>query len=122
MSEQTSDERIVRELDQRWNDVYVKNDRAPFAEILADDLRVTWPDGRSELAKVKMMEPTPGERRVEFSERSFEIYESTAVTRGRIRVEHPEGPMEQRFVRVYAKRADRWQAVSVHVFPLDMVT
>lgn len=118
MTDSMSDEDIVRDLDRRWNDVYVRNDRSPFSEILADDLRVTWPDGRSEVAKSKMMEPTPG-RRVEFSERGFEIHGATAVTRGRIRIEHPEGPYEQRFVRVYVKRQGRWQAVSVHVFPLD---
>ena len=118
MANQNEDERVVRDLDDRWNRVYIENDRAPFAEILADDIRLTWPDGRSELGKAKMMEPTP-KRRVEFSERGFEIHGATAVTRGRIRVYHPEGPAEQRFVRVYVKSDGRWQAVSVHVFPID---
>jgi len=117
------DEAAVRELDDRWNNVYKQNERAPFAEILADDLRVTFADGTSKLGKAKMMEPTPGGRTVEFSERGFELHGTTAITRGRIRVGHPDGQVDQRFVRIYAKRDGRWLAISVHVFPiLDTTT
>ena len=31
----SSDEKAVRQLDQAWNDVYLRNDRSAFAEILA---------------------------------------------------------------------------------------
>ena len=114
---EASDEDLVRQLDRAWNEVYLGNDRAAFAEILAEDFRGTFPDGRS-ISKSQLMEPTEG-RRVEFSELSLEMFGPTAVTRGRIRVEHPEAPAEQRFVRVYSKRNERWRAVAVYVFPLE---
>jgi hypothetical protein len=116
-SGERSDEEIVRALDRAWNDVYVRNDRSAFAEILAADFRGTLLDGRS-IGRAQLMQPTEP-RRVEFSELSLELFGPTAVSRGRVRIEHPEGAAEQRFVRIYSRRDDRWQAVSVHVFPIE---
>jgi len=117
-SQQTqTDEEIVRGLDRAWNEVYLINDRAPFADILADDFRATFPDGRSG-GKEQLMEPTPNRRKVTFSEPGFELFGPTAVTTGRVLIEHPEGPVDQRIVRVFSKRGERWQAVAVYVFPL----
>ena len=113
----TTDEEVVRQLDRAWNEVYLCNDRAAFAEILAEDFLGAFPDGRT-ISKSQLMEPTEG-RPVELSELALDMFGSTAVSRGRIRVEHPEGPAEQRFVRVYSKRSDRWWAVAVYVFPLE---
>ena len=115
--QETSDGEVVRRLDRAWNEVYLHNDRSAFEEILAEDFRGAFPDGRS-IRKSKLMEPSE-ERRVEFSEFSLDMFGSTAVTRGRIRVEHPEGPAEQRFVRVYSRRNARWRAVAVYVFSLE---
>jgi ketosteroid isomerase-like protein len=113
---EASDAELVRRLDRAWNDAYLRNDRSVLEEILADDFRGTFPEGRS-IGKTALLEPTPA-RRVEFSELSFELFGPTAITSGRIRVEHPDGAVEQRFVRVYSKRNDRWQAVAVRVFPV----
>jgi ketosteroid isomerase-like protein len=107
----------VQRLDRAWNDAYVRNDRAVFADILSDDFKGFFPDGRS-IGKAQLLQPTEP-RRVEFSELGLEVFGPAAVSRGRVRIEHPEGPAEQRFVRVYAKRGERWQAVAVHVFPLE---
>jgi hypothetical protein len=87
-----TDDEIVRRLDRIWNDAYLRNDRSALAEVLADDFRGTFPDGRS-IGKAELMQPTPP-RRVELSEPSFERFGPTAIARGRIRVEHPEGPTE----------------------------
>ena len=113
----TDDERIVRELDQAWNDVYLQNERGRFAEILAADFRATFSDGRT-AGRSELMEPTDG-RKLTFSEFGIEMFGPTAVTRGRVVIEHPEGPVAQRFVRVYSRRDDQWRAVAVYVFPLD---
>ena len=114
--EADSDEQLVRQLDQAWNEVYLSNERERFAEILADDFRATLSDGSS-AGKAQMMEPTES-RKVSFSEFGIQLFAPTAVTRGRVRIEHPETPAGQRFVRVYSKREDRWQAVAAFVFPL----
>ena len=113
--EAESDLDTVQRLDRAWNEAYERNDRSTFAEILAEDFRGVFPDGRS-IGKAQLMQPTEP-RRVEFSELALEVFGPTAVSRGRVRIEHPEGPAQQRFVRIYSKRGARWQAVAVHVFP-----
>ena len=35
--QQNAEERVIKDLDDAWNNVYVQNDRAQFADILADD-------------------------------------------------------------------------------------
>jgi hypothetical protein len=112
----TDDERTVRELDEAWNEVYIRNERRRLEQILAEDFRGAFPDGRT-VTKAGLMQPTAG-LPVEFSEFGIDVFDGTAVTRGRIRVEHPEGPAEQRFVRIYVRRGDRWHAVRVYVFPI----
>ena len=111
----TDDETAVRELDQAWNKVYLRNERERLEEILASDFRGAFPDGRT-IRKAELMRPTP-DLPVEFSEFGIDVFDGAAVTRGRIRVGHPDGPIEQRFVRVYLCRGDRWQAVAVYIFP-----
>jgi len=96
--------------------VYVRNDRSAFQHILAEDFCGTMPDGRP-ITKADLMRPTPGPR-VTFSESGIKMFSPTAVTRGRVLIEHPHRVVDQRFVRVYCKRASGWQAVAVYVFPL----
>jgi hypothetical protein len=111
------DEQAVRDLDRRWNEVYLRNDRSAFAEILADDFRVNFSDGRTG-GKADLMRPTPVAAKVAFSEAGMQMFSPTAVTWGRVRIEHPERIVDQRYVRTYSKRSGRWQAVFVLVFPL----
>lgn len=113
---QASDDQAIQQLDQSWNDVYIRNDRTAFAYILADDFCGTFPDGRT-ASKQDMMQSTPNGARVSFSERRHQLFTPTAVTRGRVRIELPDRLVDQRYVRVYAKRSKRWQAVAVFVFP-----
>ena len=54
-------------------------------------------------------------RSIAFSERSIRLFDSTAVTRGRLRLEHEGGRVDQRFMRVYTKRDGHWHAVAVQV-------
>jgi hypothetical protein len=112
------DERAVRELDLSWNEVYLRNDRSAFAEILADDFRVNFSDGRTG-GKVDLMRPTPEGAQVVFSEAGIQMFTPTALTWGRVRIQHPDRVVDQRYIRVYSKRETRWQAVFVIVFPVS---
>ncbi len=112
-----NDEQAVRDLDRRWNEVYLRNDRSDFAEILADDFRVNFSDGRTG-SKADLMRPTPEGAKVAFSESGMQMYAPTAVTWGRVRIEHPDRVGDQCYVRVYSKRDGCWQAVFVIVYPV----
>ncbi len=114
----STDDRAVRELDRSWNGVYLRNDRSAFAEILADDFRANSSDGRTG-GKADLMRPTPEGATVLFSEAGMQMFTPTAVTWGRVRISHPDRVVDQRYVRVYSKRENRWQAVFVIVFPVD---
>ena len=67
------------------------------------------------VSKAQLMQPGSAPRAIAFSEQSLRLFESTAVTRGRLRLEHEGGRIDQRFMRVYAKRDGRWHAVAVQV-------
>jgi hypothetical protein len=112
-----ADQKAAQELDDAWNHVYIRNERAPFEHILADDFFGTFAD-LTPIRKAHLQVPTPSGRPVSFSERSIHVYGCTGIARGRIRVEHPEGTVEQRYFRVYSKRDGRWQAIAVQVFPI----
>jgi hypothetical protein len=114
---QSPDEQAVWALDRSWNEAYLRNDRSAFAEILADDFCATFSDGRT-AGKADLMTPTPEGAKVSFSETGIQMWSPTAVSRGRIRIEHADRIVDQRYVRVYAKRDQCWQAVSVFVFPV----
>ena len=114
----STDDQAVRELDRSWNEVYLRNDRSAFAEILADDFRVNFSDGRTG-GKADLMRPTPEGAAVVFSEAGMQMFTPTAVTWGRVRISHLDRVVDQRYVRVYSKRENRWQAVFVIVFPVD---
>jgi hypothetical protein len=113
----STDEKAVRELDRSWNEVYQRNDRSAFAEILADDFRVNFSDGRTG-GKADLMRPTPAGAQVVFSEAGMQMFTPTAVTWGRVCVQHPDRMVDQRYVRVFSKRETRWQAVFVIVYPV----
>jgi hypothetical protein len=113
----SADEQAVRELDRSWNEVYRRNDRSAFTEILADDFRVNFSDGRTG-GKIDLMRPTPEGAQVLFSEAGMQMFTPTAVTWGRVRITHPDRVVDQRYVRVYSKREKGWQGVFVIVFPV----
>jgi hypothetical protein len=115
--QQSIDEQTVRELDRSWNEVYLRNDRSGFATILANDFQATFSDGRT-AGKVDLMRPAPEGAKVSFSEFGIQMYSPTAMTCGRVRIEHSDRMVDQRYVRVYSKRDKCWKAVAVFVFPV----
>jgi ketosteroid isomerase-like protein len=109
-----ADWRTVEDLDRAWNEAYEHNDRAPLEHILADDFEAIAADGQT-VTKAQLMQPSPAPRSIAFSDRSIRLFGSTAITRGRLRLEHDGGRIDQRFMRVYARRDGRWRAVAVQV-------
>lgn len=108
----------VTRIDEAWNRAYAEGDRSPLQDILADDFVAVAPTGHL-VSKAQLMQPPPeAALEVRFSEGWVRCWGATAVTRGRIHVRTPSTTIEHRFMRVYAKRAGRWQAVSVQVVPL----
>lgn len=110
----TTDAEAVGDLDRAWNEAYERNDRAQLGDILADDFEAVAADGQT-ISKAQLMQPGSAPRSIAFSERSMRLFDSTAIARGRLRLEHEGARVDQRFMRVYAKRGGRWQAVAVQV-------
>jgi len=112
----SDDERAVRDLDHAWNKAYSRHDRSALTVVLADDFIATTRDGRTATKAQLMVDGGSGV--VTFSDFALHLFGPTAVTRGRIRVEQPDGSVEQQFVRIYSKRNGRWQAVAAQAFPV----
>ena len=118
METQADDEAEILRLDNEWNEAYRRQDRAPLAHILADDF-IGWDGlGRTATKWILMINPSGPAKSVTFSEQAVLIFGNTAVTRGRLQLEFDGGRIDQRFLRVFAKRDGIWQAVSVAVTPV----
>ncbi|MFI4973555.1 MAG: nuclear transport factor 2 family protein [Caulobacterales bacterium] len=104
-------------MDSAWNDAYLRNDRSPLAQILADDFAAVLPSGEP-VSKASLMITPPPALSAAFSEQSVRVFGDAAVSRGRLRLELTDRKVDQRFLRVYARRGGRWQAVSVAVTPV----
>lgn len=117
-SDTESDIRAVTELDQAWNQAYVRGDRGPLREILSFDFVAITPAGE-EIPRSRLLQaPEQAATQVRFSELALRCWGATATTRGRILVETPSEVIEQRYMRVFSKRDGRWWAVTVQVVPL----
>jgi len=105
-------------LDSEWNEAYRRHDRAPLAHILADDFTGLTASGQP-VTKAKLMINPPGRARsVTFSEQFVRVFGGTGISRGRLQLELDDRRVDQRFLRVFAKRNGIWQAVSVAVTPV----
>ena len=115
---EAEDVATITALDQAWNQAYVKNDRSALADILSDDFVAVAHTGQL-VSNAQLLQPPPEPAiEVRFSEFSLRCWGATATTCGRIRVQTASMTIEHRFMRVYAKRDERWQAVSVQVVPV----
>lgn len=105
----------VLRLDEGWNAAYCQHDRSPLAAILAEDFAGLSPSGEPVTKASLMLDPPGRARSVVFSDQEAWIYGDAAVSRGRLRLELEDRSLDQWFLRVFAKRNGRWQAVSVAV-------
>jgi hypothetical protein len=111
------DEQIVRDLDRAWNEVYLHNDLSRLESILANDFVATFRNGLT-ATKADLMCPTRERPRMTFSDAGIRLHSPTAITYGRVRIEHRVKVIDQHYVRVYSKREPGWQALAVFVFPV----
>lgn len=112
------DEAEILRLDSAWNEAYRRHDRAPLAQILADDFTGLTPSGEPITKAMLMVDPPRAARSVAFSEPFVRVFANTAISRGRLQLEFEDRRLDQRFLRVFAKREGRWRAVAVAVTPL----
>jgi ketosteroid isomerase-like protein len=107
----------VTRLDDAWNEAYVRGDRSVLRDILSDDFVAVAHTGQL-VNKSQLVQPPPEAAvQVTFSERWVRCWGATATACGRIYVQTPSRTIEHRFMRVYARRGERWQAVAVQVVP-----
>ena len=66
-----------------------------------------------------MINPPGQVKSVTFSEQYVHVFGDTGISRGRLQLESEDGRIviDQRFLRVFARRAGIWQVVSVAVTP-----
>ena len=113
-----SDEAEVLKLDEAWNEAYRRHDRSRLAVVLADDFTAATAAG-DPVTKASLIADPPGQARsIAFSDQEVRVFGDAAISRGRLRLELEDQSIDQRFLRVFAKRDGRWQAVSVAVTPV----
>ncbi|HEY6300291.1 MAG TPA: nuclear transport factor 2 family protein [Candidatus Binatus sp.] len=120
MGTQANDEAQILRLDNEWNEAYRRADRSPLAHILADDF-TGWTALNEPIAKAILMINPPGGRpgMATFSEQYVRVFGDTGISRGRLQLaDDGRIVVDQRFLRVFAKRDGIWQAVSVAVTPV----
>jgi ketosteroid isomerase-like protein len=113
------DEAEILRLDGAWNDAYRRHDRSPLALILADDFGGWLSSGEPITKAMLMVDPPQTARSVAFSEQTVRVFGDTAISRGRLQLDLDVRRVDQRFIRVFAKRGGCWRAVSVAVTPVD---
>jgi ketosteroid isomerase-like protein len=121
MGTQADDEAQILRLDNEWNEAYRRRDRSPLAHILADDFTGLTALGESITKALLMINPSAqGVKSVTFSEQYLCVFGDTGISRGRLQIGMDDGRIfiDQRFLRVFAKRDGIWQAVSVAVTPV----
>lgn len=121
MTSQTDDEADILRLDNAWNEAYMRRDRSPLSEILADDFTGVMPSCKP-ITKALLMAGDPGTapvKSVSFREQEVRVFGDTAISRGRLKLEVDDHGVDQRFMRVFAKRDRMWRAVAVSVTPVS---
>jgi ketosteroid isomerase-like protein len=116
---EAGDEAEILRLDNEWNEAYRRGDRAPLAHILADDFTGLAALGEPITKALLMINPSgPRVKSITFSEQYVRVFGDTGISRGRLQLELEDRSIDQRFLRVFAKRDGIWQAVSVAVTPV----
>ncbi|CAM3558288.1 nuclear transport factor 2 family protein [Deinococcus saxicola] len=102
-------------LDDHWNAAYHRRNPDEMAEVLADDWLAFFPDGQVVFKRdaLEGMARNPPVTLV-FERHASRVFGDTAITRGTL---YADGERVQSFLRVYARRENEWQAVSVQVVP-----
>jgi ketosteroid isomerase-like protein len=121
MGTMADDEAEILRLDSEWNEAYRRRDRLPLGHILADDFTGLTALGEPITKAILMINPSAQRiKSVTFSEQYVHVFGDTGISRGRLQLELEDGRIvvDQRFLRVFAKRDGIWRAVSVAVTPV----
>jgi len=123
MGMQADDEAQILRLDSEWNEAYRRRDRSPLEHILADDFTGLTALGEPITKALLMISPSAhGLKSITFSEQFVCVFGGTGISRGRLQLELEDHRIhlfiDQRFLRVFAKRDGTWRAVSVAVTPI----
>jgi len=118
MKTDAADKAEILRLDEAWNEAYRRHDRSPLAAILADDFAALIPSGDLVTRAGLMVDPPGRAKSVTFTEQSVLVFGDTGISRGRLQLELDDRRVDQRFLRVFAKRGGEWRAVSVSVTPV----
>ena len=114
---EADDEAEILRLDSAWNEAYRRRDRAPLADVLADDFTALTPAGEAFTKAALMIDPPGQARSVTFSEQSAHVFGDAAISHGRLQLALDDRAIDQRFLRVFASQDGIWRAVSVSVTP-----
>ena len=117
-----SEEEQILNLDRQWNEAYPRRDVAALDRIIADDWVCIDGTGlvitKSELLRrvafsASFLDP------YKFDEIALHMFGQTAIVTGRLsgQMRDSDGiqDVNQRYMRVYVKRNERWQAVATQV-------
>lgn len=102
-------------LDDAWNAAYRSRDARVLDGLIADDWLGFLPGGQM-IGKTVLQRAITAypEDVLVFERRAAQLYGDTAIVRGELSA---NGVYSQGFLRVYARRAGKWQAVAVQVVP-----
>ena len=111
-----NDRAEITRLDRSWNRAYQTVDMVLLSSLLADDWFGVLASDEA-ISKQTLLESMPNNpaSMLEFADFEISIFESTAVTRGSLTVTSAGFRVQQRFMRVWAKRSGNWQSVAVQV-------
>src|ERR1700750_1502555 len=117
-----SDEDQILNLDREWNEAYPRLDGAALDRIIADDWVCIDGTGlvitKSELLR-RVASSTSFLDPYKFDEIDLRVFGEAAIVTGRLsgqmRDSNGTHDVNQRYMRVYVKRNERWQAVATQV-------
>ena len=116
------DEQHLRQIDREWNEAYPNRDIEALNRIIADDWKCI--DGKGHVVYKQQLlarisaNPNPFASH-EFDEFDLRIFGDAAIVTGRLtgkgRNDEGDFTLEQRYTRVYVRRAGVWTAVATQV-------
>lgn len=115
--------KAVGDFSKQITDTMVKGDTTAVTDMLADDWRVTTPDGTHDKASTlaAMKDGTLKYLVMDKSKLEVRVYGDAAVVTGTIRAKISVGGKEQTstdlFTEVFVKKGGKWQCVTVHGSP-----
>ena len=121
-----SDEDQILNLDREWNEAYPRLDVAALDRIIADDWVCIDGTGlvitKNELLR-RVASSTSFLDPYKFDEIALHMFEEAAIVIGRLsgQMRDSDGvrDVKQRYMRVYVKRNERWQAVATQVTKIE---